>query len=213
MLLGTYYHSKLLLSLLRKTQGKLLDVGGREGFLLHLLPGSEKYVVDLCSIPTFSEIHYFGADALKMPFKNNFFQTVFSFNTIEHIAKPEQFINSILRVTSSGGRIFILTPHPEVKIWPAFITGWAEKNLWHHNENLKISAEDFRKLLGPYQGKIKWRIVYLRNFFYLLFYLPLWVIWQRSESKGKFFVDQVLRLDKKWLLGGRGTFLVMIEKK
>lgn len=148
-----------------------------------------------------------------MPFKKNSFQTVFSFNAIEHVERPFEFIQALLNATCRGGRIYILTAHPKIKIWPPFLTGWAEVNLWHHASELKLSEKKFQELLMPYKQKISWRYIYFKNFFYRFFYLFLWLVWHRSERIGRLLVDPIIRLDRRFPYGENGMIMVIIDKK
>ncbi|MEM4325817.1 MAG: class I SAM-dependent methyltransferase [Candidatus Pacearchaeota archaeon] len=50
-------------------------------------------------------------DATKMPFKNNFFDVIISFETIEHISEYTEFLCECKRVLKKNGRIIISTPN------------------------------------------------------------------------------------------------------
>lgn len=214
MMMGTYYHSRLLSSFFQKqVKERVLDIGGRDGFFLHTYPAKENWVLDLLPQRTYPKIKYINGDATKMSIEDNFFNQVFSFCTLEHIENPSQFLNEAIRVTSPGGKIIILVPHPHMTIGPPFLTTWAKKNLWHHTLSQDLSVSGFKKLLAPYNSQISWRSFNIRNYFYRLFYLPTWYIWHLSETIGRFLVDQIIRLDKKLLYGGNGTLLIIITKE
>lgn len=214
MMPGTYYHAKLISYIFpQRVEGKILDIGGRDGFFLTLCKAKEKIVLDLSPRETFPSIKYIKGDATNMNFKDNYFQRVFCFGTLEHIENRTQFFKEVIRVTRPGGKIFILVPYRNFRIMPPFLTAWVETNLWHHDKKLKLSERDFHDSLKLYRNKIQWKTIFVRNFFYRLFFLPLWYLWQISEPMGKIFMDQTLRLDKKMIYGGHGTLLVLIEKR
>lgn len=53
-------------------------------------------------------INYTLADARHMPYDNNYFQTVLSISTFEHIQNPEKVLNEAYRVLRPGGK-FVAT--------------------------------------------------------------------------------------------------------
>lgn len=55
------------------------------------------------------------ASADKLPFKNEIFDLVVSFNLIEHLYNPEEFLDECLRVCRKNGYIAIFTPQLKIK--------------------------------------------------------------------------------------------------
>ena len=52
-------------------------------------------------------VNYTLADARKMPYPNNYFQTVLSISTLEHIEHPEKVIQEAFRVLRPGGTMIL----------------------------------------------------------------------------------------------------------
>ena len=54
------------------------------------------------------------ASGYDLPFKDNVFDTIISIEVMEHLEKPQVFVNEIHRVLKSGGAYFIVVPfiHP-----------------------------------------------------------------------------------------------------
>ncbi len=50
-------------------------------------------------------------DGTKLSFADNFFDTVVTFETLEHIAAYEKFVQEIKRVLKPGGKLFLSTPN------------------------------------------------------------------------------------------------------
>lgn len=50
-------------------------------------------------------------DGTRLPFENNSFDIVGSFNVLEHVEDPQLFIAELVRVTRPGGRIVISSPN------------------------------------------------------------------------------------------------------
>lgn len=79
------------------------------------------------------------ADIEKLPFENDFFDVVVSFETIEHIdcEKQKSFLSEIKRVLKDDGLLVISTPNREVY-------KKREKNQFHVAE---LSVEEFKQIL------------------------------------------------------------------
>ena len=46
-----------------------------------------------------------------LPFKDSFFESVGAFNVLEHVEEPEAFIQELVRVCQSGGKVIISSPN------------------------------------------------------------------------------------------------------
>lgn len=58
------------------------------------------------------KIRYFsGVDGARLPFKNNYFDVVFSVDVIEHVKDDLNFVKEGLRVLKKGGLLIIGTPN------------------------------------------------------------------------------------------------------
>lgn len=112
---------------------RVLDVGCGIGKPVSLLKeeGYQAYGVDLPNLSRFwanshnDPGHFFCCDSLRLPFKNDFFDIVYSIGVVEHIGTRighcelsdnyhvirQAYANEILRVTKPGGRILIACPN------------------------------------------------------------------------------------------------------
>lgn len=50
-------------------------------------------------------------DGQRLPFDSGYFNTVGSFNVLEHVDKPEEFLEELVRVAMPGGRIIVSSPN------------------------------------------------------------------------------------------------------
>lgn len=50
-------------------------------------------------------------DGHHIPFDSGYFDTVGSFNVLEHVDKPEEFIKELIRVVMPGGHVVVSTPN------------------------------------------------------------------------------------------------------
>lgn len=97
----------------RETLGKkLLDVGCGMG--VHIdkfnLLGYNTYGIDIRKENDYSRIRQCDAEHDRFPFDDNTFDYIFSKSFIEHIIRPDNFLNECYRVLKPGGVIVIMTP-------------------------------------------------------------------------------------------------------
>jgi len=93
--------------------------------------------------PTGGRALFTGADIATLPFANETFDVVVSFETIEHIPNPETLLREISRVLKPGGLCICSSPNRD--FLPA--SGERELNPFHISE---MSYEEFRKLFEKY---------------------------------------------------------------
>ncbi len=98
---------------------RALETGCGCGFFTELISRycSSLYAADLYDyfpsrLEKNKKIKYFkNVDAQNLPFKNNFFDVIYSMDVIEHITNDQSFINEGLRVLKKGGNFIIGTPN------------------------------------------------------------------------------------------------------
>jgi len=100
------------------TKGNLLDVGcGDKRYKNIFLPYLERYIgIDIPSkikreteLLRKSNIDIY-ATGLKLPFKSQSFDTIVSFQVLEHVPEPNEFIKEISRVIKETGYLIITAP-------------------------------------------------------------------------------------------------------
>lgn len=99
----------LILKLSKKyIKGKVLDIGAGSGALIKKIPNA----VGIDVIPGRYVIE---GDIINLKFDDNFFDTVFCTEVIEHLNNEdiEKGINEIYRVLKSGGNLILTTPYNE----------------------------------------------------------------------------------------------------
>lgn len=92
---------------------RILDIGGTEGtydFLIKRFPGSEITSINIkqSDLPKENAIM---ANAEELPLKENYFDLVFTREVIEHLYRPDKFIDETKRVLKKGGKIVLSTPN------------------------------------------------------------------------------------------------------
>jgi 2-polyprenyl-3-methyl-5-hydroxy-6-metoxy-1,4-benzoquinol methylase len=113
--------------------GKILDVGCAMGFLLEIAKdkGWETYGVEVSEYAAKYAQKELGSnvflgDINQADFKEEFFDVVIAWDTLEHVVRPVDFIKEINRILKTGGVVSIITPN--VESIPAKILGskWVE---------------------------------------------------------------------------------------
>lgn len=83
------------------------------------------------------------AETAPLPFADNSFDTVVSFQVIEHIQQVDAYLGEIQRVLRPGGVFVCATPDRSTRLLP----GQKPWNVWHVKE---YSKAGFSRLLGRY---------------------------------------------------------------
>ncbi len=98
---------------LQNLNGKILDVGYSVGGIhqrfLEKFGKGGVYGVDIETKK--DSAHYRKSTAEKIPFKANFFDSIFAGELIEHVEKPAVFLKEANRVLKKGGAMVITTPN------------------------------------------------------------------------------------------------------
>ncbi len=120
--LSKFYILKAIKNVLEKYNfsGSLLDVGCGEKPYKNLFRGVKDYVgIDFKNYSTNKDFQgekpdfYFGnnySKKLNLPFENNFFDSVVSFQVLEHHKNPHKMIDEMFRVTKPNGYILLTAP-------------------------------------------------------------------------------------------------------
>jgi len=93
---------------------KILDVGCGKGDYTYFFGRRNKVIgVDLQNVvkEKYRNFNFQIADATSLPFQDNTFDVVISFDVIEHIENDKKMVAEAYRVLKSGGKIFFGTPN------------------------------------------------------------------------------------------------------
>lgn len=133
---------------------KVLDYGCGSGYGTHFVaphcrhitgvdisPEAVTYAQQRYHLPNLDYRQIAKAEEAPLPFDDASFDTVISFQVIEHIPDPSRYLEEILRVLKPGGHFICATPDRSTRLLP----GQKPWNVWHIKE---YSAEGFRRLLA-----------------------------------------------------------------
>ncbi|HOY31568.1 MAG TPA: class I SAM-dependent methyltransferase [Bacteroidales bacterium] len=130
-------------------KGKVLEIGSGEGYGIKILApcSSEYYAVDKHATPVSSDDSKIVFRQMNVPplsgFDDNYFDTVVTFQVIEHIKNDLLFLSEIKRVLKPGGRLLLTTPN---------ITMSLTRNPWHVREyNLKQMNDLLEKAFSSFE--------------------------------------------------------------
>jgi methionine biosynthesis protein MetW len=134
--LRTIYHAingEYIAEILRKSKGKVLDVGCGNGVLLEDLRenGCVAMGVELnpdnVSIAKVKGFEVFCGSLEDARYQDNTFDVVIVNHVLEHVPSPIKTMKEIWRILKPGGKVFIQTPNEESymrKIFGKYWTGW-----------------------------------------------------------------------------------------
>jgi len=133
---------------------KILDIGCGNGRFFELCNNKISYFgidssEELIKIAKnrYAEANFQVADALKLPFSDNYFDKVYSIAVFQHIPSKEfrqQFLNEVKRVLKPGGFLFL--------------TVW---NLWNWNNIKTLTKNSILKVFGL--SKLDFKDFFLSN--------------------------------------------------
>lgn len=89
-------------------------------------------------------VNFVKADVSHIPFKNNLFDVVVSFETIEHLKSAEEFVKEISRVLKKRGLLILSSPNGLYK--------HVFENPFHYNE---LELGELKKLINGYFTNIR----------------------------------------------------------
>jgi SAM-dependent methyltransferase len=143
--------------------GRVLDAAGGSGYGARILRcggAAEVLGVDLDPQAVADARQHFGGagiefivdDCQQLARVSGRFDLVCSFETIEHLPQPEQFLAAAAMRLAPGGVLLCSTPDRDVS--PPFVDG-RPRNPFHFHE---WRREEFRGLLAPYFSEIEIRV-------------------------------------------------------
>lgn len=128
----------------KRVGGRVLEIGTGTGYGIDIIaPNVEHFVTmdktrseELGAIP--SNVEFVQAVVPPLPFADDSFDCVVSFQVIEHIKRDREFVREVHRVLKRGGKFIVSTPNRPMSL---------TRNPWHVRE---YTSEQFRELLSPF---------------------------------------------------------------
>ena len=130
----------------RMVSGRVLEIGTGTGYGAEIVaPSAERFTTidktrseELGMLP--ANVEFVEAKVPPLPFADNTFDYVLSFQVIEHIPNDRAFVAEVLRVLRHGGKFIVSTPNRPMSL---------TRNPWHVRE---YTAEQFASLLSSFSS-------------------------------------------------------------
>ena len=128
----------------KRVRGRVLEIGTGTGYGVDIIaPHAERYVTldksrseELGRMP--SNVEFCQCAVPPLPFEDESFDYVVSFQVIEHIKCDREFVREVYRVLKPGGEFIVSTPNRPMSL---------TRNPWHVRE---YNAEQFKELLSVF---------------------------------------------------------------
>lgn len=142
------------------TDKDVLDVGCNTGYgtlafttVARRVAGvdvSENAIATAKGLPGAERVEFSACDGLILPFADDSFDVVTSFQVVEHIYDPGPYFREIARVVRPGGTVIFTTPNAATRLFPG-MTPWNE---FHVREYL---ADELEALLKGFFDEVRVR--------------------------------------------------------
>ena len=130
----------------RRVDGRVLEIGTGTGYGVDIIaPSAVEFVTidktrseELGTLP--ENVEFSVAKVPPLPFDDESFDYVVSFQVIEHIRRDRAFVEEVRRVLRKGGKFIVSTPNRPMSL---------TRNPWHVRE---YTAAEFKALLSDFSA-------------------------------------------------------------
>ena len=129
-------------------EGDILEIGTGTGYGVEIVaPNATRYITVDKQLPDsplqLENVEYYYMEVPPIGFENSSFDSVVSFQVIEHIEKDIEFVREVSRVLRPSGKFVVSTPNAPMSL---------TRNPWHVRE---YNADELRNLLECHFSKVE----------------------------------------------------------
>ena len=129
-------------------EGDILEIGTGSGYGVEVIaPKATRFISIDKELPAtpiqLENVEYYDMEVPPIGFENCSFDSVVSFQVIEHIEKDIDFVREVSRVLRPGGKFVVSTPNAPMSL---------TRNPWHVRE---YNADELRNLLECHFSKVE----------------------------------------------------------
>jgi len=137
-----YHHAATMV------EGDILEIGTGMGYGVEIVsPKATRYISIDKQLPQnilqLENVEYYDMEVPPIDFENCSFDSVVSFQVIEHIEEDMEFVREVARVLRPGGKFVVSTPNAPMSL---------TRNPWHVRE---YNADELRNLLECNFSKVE----------------------------------------------------------
>lgn len=212
MRLGTYYRSLVCKAIdLPLSGGRVLDIGGYDGYQVSRIDANEKTVIDLDVLRLYEGIRYIERDFLRYDTGKERFDRVYAFDVLEHVPDDRAFIGKALESLADDGVAILSTPSAGIKIFPSFLQPWVDKK-WQHHIRRGYSGDELASLTGDTGCRTKVDVIEWNCPVFRFLYLPLSLLWRVSPGMCRIALSLTVMADKNFKSGRCGFLFVIVRR-
>ncbi|MFR9503726.1 MAG: class I SAM-dependent methyltransferase [Rikenellaceae bacterium] len=132
-----------------RVNGRVLEIGTGSGYGVEIIAPHTSHFTTIDKhtpaqdVIVGDNVEFLEATVPPLPFADNSFDCVISFQVIEHIKDDRSFVNEVRRVLRPNGVFIVSTPNIKMSL---------TRNPWHIRE---YTPEEFQKLLSPAFAQIE----------------------------------------------------------
>lgn len=115
-----------------RTDGLVLDVGGRDGRTMSELGVERGVLVDVELSPRSSSVSYAKGSGTSLPIADGAADVVISLDVIEHVDDDAALVAELVRVLRPGGQLVLTTPHEDIRVLPGPAQKFIDRSWGHH---------------------------------------------------------------------------------
>lgn len=212
--LGTVHRIETLrrAGVLDRSYETVVDIGGYDGTICSRIEANERIVVEpFPPEPSLraGNVRFCQSDGSKVPLDSESADLVLLLDVLEHVEKPSELIGEAVRLLKPEGRGVITVPSKDIRIFPWFLQGWADRR-WDHTIRRGYRPEVLWKEISENSGECL-RTLDMGCTGFRITYLPMSMLWRTWQGAAHKLLAAISRFDYRFQSLGSGRGYIFIE--